>query len=81
MPTTGFYPKSENIGQMCILCIVKLESGGQQLLVIKKNLSGNSFKLENCLFLLKVLKTYDFTQITECSIIKHLHCLELRSRA
>ena len=32
MPTIGFYPKSENVGQMCnCVCrpIVKLESGGQ----------------------------------------------------
>ena len=51
MSTIGFYPKSENIGQMCILCIVKLESGGQQLPVIKENLSGNSFNLEHSFFL------------------------------
>ena len=38
------------------LCIVKLESGGQQLPVIKKTLSGNNFNLEKSSFSLKVLK-------------------------
>ena len=46
MPSIGFYPKSENIGQMCISAL-KLESGGQLLPVMKKNLSRNSFNLEN----------------------------------
>ena len=63
------------------LRIVKLESGGQQLPVIKKNHSGNKFNLEKSSFLLKVLKTYVFTQITECSIVTHLHYPELKSRA
>ena len=55
------------------LHIVKLESGGQQLPVIKKNRSGNRFNLENTLFLLKGIKTYGFTQITECLIVTHLY--------
>ena len=59
------------------LCIVKLESGGQQLPVSKKNLSRNIFNLEKSSLLLKVLKTYVFTQITECSIVTHLHHTEL----
>ena len=42
------------------LCIVKLESGGQQLLVTKKNLSRNIFNLEKSTFLLKVLKNICF---------------------
>ena len=46
------------------ICFVKLESGGQQLPVIKKNLSRNSFNLEKSSFSLKLLKTYVFTQIT-----------------
>ena len=46
------------------LRIVKLESGDQQLPVIKKNLSANSFKIEKSFFSLEVLKTYVFTQIT-----------------
>ena len=37
--------------------------------------------LKNTLFLLKVLKTYVFTQIAECSIVTHLHHQILRSRA
>ena len=32
-------------------------------------------------FLLKVLKTYVFTKITECSIVTDLHFPELKSRA
>ena len=63
------------------LRIVKLESGGQQLPVTKKNLSRNIFNLEKSSFLLKVLKTYVFTQITKCSIVTHLHHPELKSRA
>ena len=63
------------------LRIVKLESGGQQLPVAKKNLSRNIFNLEKSSFLLKLLKTYVFTQITECSIVTHLHHSELKSRA
>ena len=63
------------------LHIGKLESGGQQLPVMKKNHPGNRFNLENPLFLLKVLKTYVFTQITECSIVTHFHHPELKSRA
>ena len=39
------------------LRIVKLESGGQQLPVTKKNLSRNIFNLSKSSFLLKVLKT------------------------
>ena len=63
------------------LHIVKLESGGQQIPVIKENHSGNRFNLAKLSFLLKVLKTYAFTQITECSIVTHLHHPELKSRA
>ena len=59
------------------VCIVKLESGGQQLPIIKKNCSGNRFNLEKSSFLLNVLKTYIFTQITERSIVTHLHYPEL----
>ena len=55
MPRKRFYPKSDNIGQMCML-IVKLESGGQQLPVIKENLPENSFNLEKS-FLSKKRKT------------------------
>ena len=43
--------------------MVKLESGGEQLPVIKKNFSANSFNLEKSSFLSKVGKTYIFTQI------------------
>ena len=39
------------------LCIVKFESEGKQVPVIKKILSENSFDLENPFFLSKVLKT------------------------
>ena len=39
------------------LCIVKLESRGQQLPVIEKNCSGNRFSPEKSSFFLKVLKT------------------------
>ena len=48
MPTIGFYPNSENIGQMCIAFarIVKLESGGQQLSVTKKNHSRKVLTLK-----------------------------------
>ena len=47
----GFDPKFENIEQMCIYAlIVKLEPGGQQLPVIKKNLPGNSFNLKKSFF-------------------------------
>ena len=63
------------------LPIVKLESGGEQLPVIKKNHSGNRFNLEKFSFLLKILETYVFTQITECSIVSHLYHPELKSRA
>ena len=66
------------------LRIVKLESAGQQLPVTKKKkkkLSRNIFYLEKSSFLLKLLKTYVFTQITECSIVTHLHHPELKSRA
>ena len=63
------------------LRIVKLESGGQQLPVTKKNLSRNVFILVKSSFLFKVLKTYVFTQITKCSIVTHLHHPELKSRA
>ena len=62
------------------LHIGKLESGGQQLPVMKKNHPGNRFNLEKSSFLLKLLKTYVFTQITECSIVTHLHHPELKSR-
>ena len=37
MPTIDFLSKPDNIGQMCVCKIVKLESEGQQLLVTKKN--------------------------------------------
>ena len=63
------------------LRIVKLELGGQQLPVTKKNPSRNIFNLEKSSFLLKVLKTDVFTQITEFSIVTHLHHSELKSRA
>ena len=46
------------------LRIVKLELGGQQLPVMKKNLSTNSLKPEKSSFFYKVLKTYVFTQVT-----------------
>ena len=63
------------------LRIVKLELGSQQLPVTKNNPSRNIFNLEKSSFLLKVLKTDVFTQITECSIVTHLHHSELKSRA
>ena len=44
MPTIGFYPKSEYWIDV-LSRIVKLESGGQQLPVTKKNLSRNNFNL------------------------------------
>ena len=46
----------------------------------KKNHSGNRFNLEKSSFFIKVLKTYVFTQITEYSIVAHLHHPELKSR-
>ena len=45
MPTIGFYPKSREYWIDVRLRIVKLESGGQQLPVAKKNLSRNIFNL------------------------------------
>ena len=65
------------------LRIVKLESAGQQLPVTtkKKIFPEIFFNLEKSSFLLKLLKTYAFTQITECSIVTHLHHPELKSRA
>ena len=59
------------------LRIVKLESGGQQLPVIKKNLRKYCFTLEKSSFSLKVLKKICFTQITEYSIVTHLYYPEL----
>ena len=47
------------------LCIVKLESGGQQLPVIEKISPEIFLTLKNPLSYL-VLKTYVFTQIIEC---------------
>ena len=47
------------------LCIVKLESGGQQLPVIEKNLSGDIFNLEKSSFLFST-ENIRFTQIIEC---------------
>ena len=77
----GFSSKIREYWVDVCLCIVKLESGGQQLPVTKKNLPRNIFNLEKSSFLLKVLKTYVFAQITECSIVTHLHHSELKSRA
>ena len=37
--------------------------------------------LKKSSFLLKVLKTYVFTQIAECSVVTHLHYPELKSSA
>ena len=62
------------------LRIVKLESGTSyqgQLPVMKKNCAGNRLNLEKSSFVLIVLKTYVFTQITECSIVTHLYYQEL----
>ena len=42
------------------LRIAKLESGGQQLPVIKQNLSGNSFNLKNPIFFIKSTKNIRF---------------------
>ena len=42
------------------LRIVKLKSGGQQLPILKKNLSRNSFNLEKSPFLLKLPKNIRF---------------------
>ena len=81
MLTIGFLSKIREYWIDVHLRIVKLESGGQQLPVTKKNLSQNIFNLEKSSFLLKVLKTYVFTQITKCSIVTHLHHPELKSRA
>ena len=61
IPTISFYPKSENQYWIDVcLHIVKLESGGQQLQVTKKNLFRNIFNLDKSSFLSKVLKTYVF---------------------
>ena len=60
------------------LHIVKLELGGQQLPVLQKNCLGNRFNLEKSSFLLKVPKTYVFTQITEFSIVTQLYYPELK---
>ena len=45
-----------------------------------KNLSTNSFNLENALFI-KSMKNKSFTQITVCSIVTHLYHPELKSGA
>ena len=42
------------------LCIVKLESGGQQLPFVEKNLSGNSFNLKKSTFFIKSTKNICF---------------------
>ena len=58
MPTKGFSPKSENTGHNYVhLNIVKMESRGQPLPVIKKRVSGSSFNLEKSSFVSEVLKT------------------------
>ena len=46
MPTIGFLSKIREYWIDVHLRIVKLESGGQQLPVTKKNLSWNIFNLE-----------------------------------
>ena len=53
MTNLCFYPKSDNIGWIDVrLRIIKLESGGQQLPVTKKNLPRNIFNLEkSCFFI------------------------------
>ena len=53
--------KSKNIYWTDVhLCIVKLESGGQQLPVTKKNRSGNSFNLEKNPLFYQKYENYTF---------------------
>ena len=58
------------------LRIVRLESGGLQLPVIKKTSLRKYFQLSKMLFL-----NIRFYPNTDCSIITHLHYPELKSRA
>ena len=81
MPTIGFLSEIREYWIDVRLRIAKLESEGQQLPFTKENLSRNIFNLEKSPFVSKVLKTYVFTQIKECSIVTHLHHSELKSRA
>ena len=64
MPTIGFLSKIWEHWTHVHVCILILESGGEQLWVIKKEQqqqhSENSFNLEKFSFLSKVPKTYIF---------------------